>query len=425
LICCRTIIGFPAPTRGGTAKAHGEPLGVEEIAAVRATLNWSLPPFEVPESLRSAWNVERRGREAESQWQALFTRYRAAFPQLATEYERRMTGELPANWADIRTLALTAAAAVTAPHATRVSSQNSLNALGPALPEFIGGSADLTGSNNTLRKDSRTISASDASGNYLYYGVREFGMSAMMNGLALHGGLIPYSGTFLTFSDYARNAVRMAALMHQRVIHVYTHDSIGLGEDGPTHQPIEHAASLRLVPNLSLWRPADGVETAVAWIAAVERTRGPTCLVLTRQALPQVSQATPVTQIARGGYTLLDCNGTPQCIVIATGSEVALALEAVKSAQAQGKRVRLVSMPSCDVFDAQDAVWRESVLPAAVTLRLAVEAGATGLWWRYVGSSGRVIGIDQFGASGKAGDLFKKFGFTSDKVLAQILELCA
>jgi transketolase len=293
------------------------------------------------------------------------------------------------------------------------------------LPEFIGGSADLTGSNNTLRKDSRTISASDASGNYLYYGVREFGMSAMMNGLALHGGLIPYSGTFLTFSDYARNAVRMAALMHQRVIHVYTHDSIGLGEDGPTHQPIEHAASLRLVPNLSLWRPADGVETAVAWIAAVERTRGPTCLVLTRQALPQVSQATPVTQIARGGYTLLDCNGTPQCIVIATGSEVALALEAVKSAQAQGKRVRLVSMPSCDVFDAQDAVWRESVLPAAVTLRLAVEAGATGLWWRYVGSSGRVIGIDQFGASGKAGDLFKKFGFTSDKVLAQILELCA
>jgi transketolase len=424
LICCRTVIGFPAPTRGGTAKAHGEPLGAEEIAAVRARIGWALPPFEVPPALREAWNCERGGREAEAAWQTLYARYRSEYPALATEFERRMQGRLPDSWEEVRAAALAAAAAQSAAQATRVCSQNSLNSFGPQLPELLGGSADLTGSNNTLRKDSRAISAADAGGNYLHYGVREFGMSAIMNGQALHGGVIPYSGTFLTFSDYARNAVRMAALMRQRVVHVYTHDSIGLGEDGPTHQPIEHAASLRLMPNLSLWRPADGLETAVAWLAALERDDGPTCLVLTRQALPQLATPAQAPLIARGGYTLLDCNGTPECLVIATGSEVSLAIEAVRAAQAQGRRVRLVSMPSCDVFDAQEADWRESVLPKAVRRRLAIEAGATGLWWRHVGSEGRVMGIDEFGASGKAPDLFRKFGLTADKVLAQILELC-
>jgi transketolase len=424
LICCKTVIGFPAPTRAGTAKAHGEPLGNEEIAAVRQKLGWTLPPFEIPQRLRAAWNCEAQGRSAEAAWQQRFNAYRLAHPQLAAEFERRMQGALPANWPEIRTRTLGAAAASTSAHATRVSSQTALTALGEALPEMLGGSADLTGSNNTLRKGARVISASDASGSYIYYGVREFGMSAVLNGLALHGGVLPFSGTFLTFSDYARNAVRMAALMHQRVIHVYTHDSIGLGEDGPTHQPIEHSASLRLIPNLSLWRPADATETAVAWLAAVERDTGPTCLVLTRQALPQLAAAVPAAAIARGGYTLLDCQGTPECVVIATGSEVSLAHEAVKAAQAQGRRVRLVSMPSCDVFDKQDAAYREALLPKGAR-RLAIEAGATGLWWRYVGESGAVLGLDRFGASGKASDLFKHFGLTADNVLRKILELSA
>jgi transketolase len=425
LICCKTIIGYPAPTRGGTAKAHGEPLGAEEIAVVRQKLNWTSPPFEVPPALRAAWNGETRGRVAETAWQALFARYRAAHPALAAEYERRMQGELPANWADIRAATLQAAdAASVKEHATRVSSQTALTAIGALMPELIGGSADLTGSNNTLRKDARPVSASDASGSYIYYGVREFGMTAILNGMALHGGVVPFSGTFLTFSDYARNAVRMAALMHQRVILVYTHDSIGLGEDGPTHQSVEHTSSLRLIPNLSVWRPADATETAVAWLAAVERDHGPTALVLTRQALPQVAGVANAAHAARGGYVLHDCAGTPECIVIATGSEIGMALTAVKQADAQGRRVRLVSMPSCDVFDRQDQAWRDAVLPPGITRRLAVEAGSTGLWWRYTGSAGRVRGLDTFGASGKAPELFRHFGLTSDNVLRDILELC-
>jgi len=423
LICCRTVIGYPAPTRGGTAKAHGEPLGAEEIAAVRKLLNWTEPPFQVPAALREAWDCQAKGRAAEQGWQELFRRYQAAHPALAAEFLRRMQGELPANWPQQRAALLAAASAITAPQATRVSSQGALEAIGDGLPELLGGSADLTGSNNTLRKGARVITPADASGSYLHYGVREFGMSAIMNGVALHGGLLPFGGTFLTFSDYARNAVRMAALMHQRVIYVYTHDSIGLGEDGPTHQPIEHMASLRVMPNLQLWRPADALETAVAWAQSLERANGPSALVLTRQALPQVSSAAQAPQIARGGYVLLDCSGTPECIVIATGSEVSIALEAVRSAQAQGKRVRLVSMPCTEAFEAQDAAWREAVLPAAVVHRLAVEAGATGLWWRHVGSGGRVLGIDHFGASGKAPELFKKFGLTAANVLALILEL--
>ena len=423
LICCRTVIGFPAPTRGGTAKAHGEPLGPEEIAAVRKLLNWTEPPFLVPAELRAAWDCQARGRAAEQSWQELFRRYQAAHPALAAEYVRRMQGDLPADWPQQRAALHAAATATTAPQATRVSSQAALDTLGDGLPELLGGSADLTGSNNTLRKGARVITPADAAGSYLHYGVREFGMSAIMNGVALHGGLVPFGGTFLTFSDYARNAVRMAALMHLRVIHVYTHDSIGLGEDGPTHQPIEHLASLRLMPNLQLWRPADALETAVSWAQAIERTDGPSALVLTRQALPQVAGAAQAPQVARGGYVLQDCSGTPECIVIATGSEVSIALEAVRSAQAQGRRVRLVSMPCTERFEAQDAAWREAVLPAAVTRRLAVEAGATGLWWRHVGSGGRVLGIDHFGASGKAPELFKKFGLTAANVLALILEL--
>ena len=425
LICCRTVIGYPAPTRGGTAKAHGEPLGADEIAAVRKLIGWSEPPFQVPAALREAWDCQAKGRNAEARWQELFRRYQAAHPALAAEYVRRMQGELPANWATQRAALLAAATAVQTPQATRVSSQGALDALGDGIPELLGGSADLTGSNNTLRKGARVITHGDASGSYLHYGVREFGMSAIMNGIALHGGLIPFGGTFLTFSDYARNAVRMAALMRQRVIEVYTHDSIGLGEDGPTHQPIEHLASLRVMPHLHVWRPADALETAVSWAAVIERQDGPGALVLTRQALPQLANAAQAPQIARGGYVLHDCSGAPECVVIATGSEVSIALEAVREAQAKGRRVRLVSMPCTAVFDAQDAAWREAVLPAAVTRRLAVEAGATGLWWRYVGSGGRVLGIDEFGASGKAPELYRKFGLTSANVLALILELLA
>jgi transketolase len=424
LICCRTVIGWPSPKREGTAKAHGEPLGTEEVAAVRKLLNWTLPPFEVPAPLRAAWNMEAAGRDAESRWQNLFTHYAQEFPQLAAEFTRRMQGELPAGWPAACVAAATASAAVNAPQATRASSQTVLDAIGPSLPELFGGSADLTGSNNTLRKDSVTITSEDARGNYLHYGVREFGMTAMMNGVALHGGFIPYGGTFLTFSDYARNAVRMAALMHQRVILVYSHDSIGLGEDGPTHQPIEHLGSLRLMPGLSLWRPADARETAAAWIAAIEHA-GPTCLVLTRQAVPACARPEQMQQVARGGYVLLDSPGTPECVVIATGSEVGLAMEAVKQAQQRGHRVRLVSMPSCNTFDAQDAAYRESVLPNAVRRRVAIEAASTGWWWRYVGLDGRVLGLDRFGASGKAPDLFKHFGLTSDNLLREILELCA
>jgi len=422
LICCRTEIGFPAPTRGGTAKAHGEALGADEVAAVRKILNWHEPPFVVPERLREAWNGEIKGRAAEQRWQELFARYRAAHPDLAAEFERRMQSALPQNWPQVRAKSFETAAATSGAQATRQSSQNVLNILTAELPELFGGSADLTGSNNTLAKDVKVLTPGDFSGSYLHYGVREFGMTAMMNGMSLHGGLVPFGGTFLTFSDYARNAVRLAALMRQRVILVYSHDSIGLGEDGPTHQPIEQLSSLRLMPHLHVWRPADALETAVAWSALIERIDGPGCLVLTRQGLPQVAATAKPEHIARGGYVLLDCEGTPGSIVIATGSEVGLALDAVKAAQSQGRRVRLVSMPCTEVFDAQDEAWRESVLPSKVVKRLAIEAGATGLWWRYVGSEGQVFGIDEFGASGKGPELFKKFGFTAENVTKLVLE---
>jgi transketolase len=421
LICCKTIIGWGAPNKRGTKNVHGEALGAEEVAAARKELVWTSEPFAIPEPIRKAWDCREKGTAAEAKWNALFAKYREAHPDLAVELERRQKGDLPKNWAETAARTLAEAAKQTAPQATRQSSQAMLNAIHPGLPDFIGGSADLTGSNNTNTKLSKTVSHEDASGNYLYYGVREFGMTAVMNGIALHGGFVPYGGTFLVFSDYARNAVRLGALMHQRVIHVYTHDSIGLGEDGPTHQPIEHLASLRAMPNMSLWRPCDAAETAVAWLAAVERTNGPTALILTRQALPQQLRSdAQKANIGRGGYTLIDSNGTPEAIVIATGSEVGIAADAVRTLNAGGRRLRLVSMPSTEAFDAQDADYRESVLPRAVTKRLAVEAAASQSWWKYVGADGAVLGIDRFGASGKATDLFPHFGFTADNVAKQI-----
>lgn len=423
LICCKTVIGWGAPNRQGTKAAHGEALGVDEVALARKTLNWPYEPFVIPQPLLDAWDHHAAGSTAETAWNELFGRYRAAHPELAAELERRMRGDLPANWSETATKALTAAKQESKPQATRQTSQSSLNVIGPSVPELLGGSADLTGSNNTQQKNSVAVTPTDFSGHYFHYGVREFGMTAIMNGMALHGGFIPYGGTFLVFSDYARNAVRLAALMEQRVILVYTHDSIGLGEDGPTHQPIEQLTSLRAMPHLSLWRPCDALETAVAWIAAIERRNGPTALVLTRQALPQQPRSQEQeAAVRRGGYILIDSKGAPECLVIATGSEVSIAAQAVNTLNERGRRVRLVSMPATDIFDAQDAAYRESVLPKAVRRRLAVEAGATLGWWHYVGSDGRVLGIDRFGASGKASDLFPHFGFTADNVVRQVEE---
>ena len=423
MICCRTVIGWGAPHKQGTQEAHGEALGAEEVAATRRAIGWPHGPFEIPAELRCAWDQRSRGAAAESAWRELLDRYRGAYPDLAAELERRLGGGLPADWRQTASRALAAALAQTAPQATRQSSQATLNVIGPALPEILAGSADLTGSNNTLFKGARELDPQDASGDYIHYGVREFGMTAVMNGIALHGGFLPYGGTFLVFSDYARNAVRLAALMNTHVVLVYTHDSIGLGEDGPTHQPIEHLASLRAMPNMCLWRPCDAFETAVAWTTAVERS-APTGLVLTRQALPQQPRtAEQQANVQRGGYVLVDCQGTPECLVLATGSEVGIAAQAVNALNAGGRRVRLVSMPSTEVFDAQDQAYRESVLPRAVRCRLAVEAGATLSWWRYVGMDGRVIGIDRFGASGKGADVLAHFGFTVEHVVREAGEL--
>jgi transketolase len=423
LICCKTIIGYGAPHKQGTAEAHGEALGVEEVAAARRALGWPYPPFEVPDEIRAAWDHRQQGAALESAWRALLARYAAAFPELAREFERRMSGRLPADWPRAAAQGLEAALKQTAAQATRASSQAVLNVLAPALPELLGGSADLTQSNSTLFKGARTITPDAEAGDYLHYGVREFGMTAIMNGVTLHGGLLPYGGTFLVFSDYARNAVRLACLMNVRNILVYSHDSIGLGEDGPTHQPVEHLSSLRAMPHMNLWRPCDAAETAVAWALAIER-RGPTALVLTRQALPQQTRtAAQLADIRRGGYVLIDCRGAPEAVVIATGSEVGIAAQAVNTLNAQGRRLRLVSMPSTEAFDAQDDAYRENVLPRAVTRRLAVEAGATQCWWRYVGAGGRVLGIDVFGASGKGAEVFAHFGFTADNIGQQIRKL--
>ena len=423
LVACRTTIGYGAPNKQGTAASHGAALGPDEVAAARDALDWPHAPFEIPSAIASAWDAREAGRAVEAEWQALMTRYREAHPALAAELERRVGGHLPASWPQTANAAVAAMQADAAKQATRKASQVTLESIAPALPELVGGSADLTGSNNTIWSGSVAITAGGDAGNYVYYGVREFAMSAIMNGLALHGAYIPYGGTFLVFSDYARNAVRMSALMGLGVIYVYTHDSIGLGEDGPTHQPVEHAASLRLVPHLSVWRPADGVETAAAWRAAVDERNRPTCLLLTRQGLPVLPRTeAQVHAIARGGYVLLEPDGDPEAIVIATGSEVAPACDAVTALNAGGRRIRVVSMPSTDTFDAQDAEWRESVLPRAVTRRIAIEAGATGGWYRYVGLDGCVIGIDDFGASAPAGELFERFGLTSAQIERRIAD---
>ncbi|AMN46112.1 transketolase [Steroidobacter denitrificans] len=426
LICCRTIIGYGAPNKQGTEATHGAALGVEEVAAARQKLGWVWEPFVIPEDIRSGWDARERGARRQAQWNDLFARYKLAFPGPAAEFERRMRGELPDGWSAVVEEYVAQVAQSGGSLATRQSSQQALNAYGPVLPELFGGSADLTGSNNTNRKDSRAVTGEDASGNYLHYGVREFGMSAMMNGIALHGGLIPYGGTFLVFSDYARNAMRMSALMKQRVIYVMTHDSIGLGEDGPTHQPVEHLPSLRLIPNMTLWRPCDGTETAVAWAAAIEWRDGPSCLALSRQGLPaQPRSAEQLANIKRGGYVLQDCKGMAQVILIATGSEVALALEAARQLTQDGKRVRVVSMPSVCVFERQDEAYREQVLPGGVECRVAIEAAVPDTWWRYVGLRGAVIGMTSFGASGTAQDLFRHFGFTTECVVRRVTELLA
>jgi transketolase len=416
LICARTLIGFGAP-KEGTSTMHGEAMGDADIAVARRTLNWPSPPFVVPDEIRAAWDRREKGAAAEREWQTRFNAYRQEFPALAAELERRMAGDLPAGLDELLRKFATGAQSEGKSLATRQSSQAALNAIGPSLPELLGGSADLTPSNGTWRKDSVTLTPVAPAGNYIHYGVREFGMSAIMNGMTAHGGFIPYGGTFLTFSDYARNAVRMACLMRIRVIFVYTHDSIGLGEDGPTHQPIEQLASLRVIPHIHLWRPCDGVETAVAWGAALDNRDGPTLLVLTRQACThQPREPAQLANIARGGYVLIEPAGAPEAIVIATGSEVGIAADAVRTMNGKGRKVRLVSMPSTNRFDAQDAAYKESVLPAAVTRRVAVEAGVRADWWRYVGLKGQVVGIDHFGASAPAKVLFPQFGFTAEKV---------
>ncbi len=418
LICCKTVIGYGAPNLCGSHDAHGAPLGEDEVAAARENLGWPHPPFVVPGEIYEAWNAVQKGAALEGQWNERFARYRESYPDLAAEFERRTRGELPEGWEAKARAHVRAASEKTDAVATRKASQNTLNAYGPLLPEFIGGSADLTGSNNTDWKGSRPITGSDPDGNYLHFGVREFAMSALMNGIGLHGGFIPYGGTFLVFSDYARNAVRLAALMGVGSIFVYSHDSVGLGEDGPTHQPIEHLASLRYIPHMRVWRPCDGVETALAWKAAVERRNGPSSLVLTRQNLPhQKRDESALDNIERGGYVLRDSVGEPEILLIATGSEVALAVGAAEQLTLQGRRARVVSMPCCEVFDAQDEAYREAVLPSPVKARVAVEAGVSHYWRKYVGPAGRVIGIDRFGESAPGGAVFKHFGFTVEKVV--------
>ncbi len=417
LICCKTIIGFGSPNAAGTHGVHGAPLGADEIKATREFLKWPHEPFVVPQEIYAAYDAREKGRQLEDEWNRRFEAYRQAHPDLAAEFERRIKGELPATWPQVAAEALAEAQAKGATVATRKASENALNVFGPHLSELLGGSADLTHSNNTWWKGCESITREDAAGNYVHYGVREFAMTAIMNGVALHGGFIPYGGTFLVFSDYARNAVRMAALMKQRVVLVYTHDSIGLGEDGPTHQPVEHLASLRLIPNMSLWRPCDAVETVAAWQAAIERRDGPTCLILSRQNLPhQARDQAQLANIRRGGYVLRDCQGEPEAIVIATGSEVQLAVAAAERLEQEGRRVRVVSMPSTDVFDAQDQAYRESVLPSTVQARVVVEAGSPDLWFKYVGAKGRVIGMTRYGESAPAGVLFELFGFTPERV---------
>lgn len=418
MICCKTTIGFGSPNKAGSHSCHGAPLGQDEIDQTKQALGWEHEAFVVPEDIYAGWNAKDKGDQAEAQWNEKFAAYKAEYPELAAEFERRMSGELPADWAAKSADYISAVNADAKSPATRQASLACIEAYSPMVPELFGGSADLGCSNLTEWSGYKPMDANEDA-NYVRYGVREFGMSAMMNGIALHGGLIPFGATFLMFSEYARNALRMAALMKQRSIFVYTHDSIGLGEDGPTHQPVEQIPTLRMIPNMAVWRPCDAVESAVAWQQAIERKDGPSCLIFSRQGLPhQPRNSAQIADITKGGYVLKDCEGTPEVIIIATGSEVALAVGA--AAKLCDKKVRVVSMPSTNLFDAQDATYRESVLPAAVTARVAVEAAVTDGWYKYVGLKGAVVGINRFGESAPAGQLFEYFGFTVDKVVEAV-----
>ena len=424
LICCKTIIGFGSPNKQGKESSHGAALGDAEIALTREALGWSHGPFEIPADIYAEWDARDAGNQAEQQWNDKFAAYQTEFPELAAEFTRRMAGDLPADFEEKASAYIREVAEKGENIASRKASQNCLNAFGPMLPELLGGSADLAGSNLTLWDGCKPVVEEDASGNYMYYGVREFGMAAIMNGVALHGGLVPYGATFLMFMEYARNAVRMSALMKQRVIYVFTHDSIGLGEDGPTHQPVEQLTSLRTTPNLDTWRPADTVESAVAWKHALQRKDGPRALILSRQNLPcHIRDNETEAAIARGGYVLKDCAGEPELILIATGSEVGLAMQAWEKLNEQGRRVRVVSMPCTSVFDQQDAEYRQAVLPLEVGSRIAIEAAHADYWYKYVGLDGRIVGMHSYGESAPAGQLFEEFGFTVDNILLLADEL--
>ncbi|MFT6348350.1 MAG: transketolase [Psychromonas sp.] len=426
LICTKTTIGFGAPNKGGTHDCHGAPLGTDEIAAAREFLGWDHPPFEIPTNIQEQWDGKQAGAAKELAWKEKFMAYSRAYPELAAEFKRRTAGELPQNWEAETNKIIADLQANPANIASRKASQNALEAFGKLIPEFMGGSADLAPSNLTIWSGSKAIQAGDFSGNYIHYGVREFAMTAIINGITLHGGFIPYGATFLMFMEYARNAMRMAALMKIQNIQVYTHDSIGLGEDGPTHQPVEQIASLRLTPNMSTWRPCDQVESAVAWKLAIERKNAPTALIFSRQNLPQQDRnAQQVANIAKGGYILKNCAGKPELILIATGSEVSLVTEAYAQLTAEGRNVRVISMPATDTFDKQDAAYREAVLPKDVTARIAVEAGIADFWYKYVGLEGRIIGMTTFGESAPAEALFKIFGFTTENVVNTAKELLA
>ncbi len=423
LICCKTHIAFGAPTLVGSHEAHGAPLGDEEISATKKAFAWNYSAFEIPETIYQAWNAREKGAALEKNWNEKWQQYQKKYSELAQEFQRRVAGKLPNDWIKESNKIITETTKKSEKIATRKASQNSLNSFGPLLPELLGGSADLTESNLTFWKGAKVLNQENPSGNYIHYGVREFAMSAMMNGIALHGGFIPYGGTFLVFSDYARNAIRLSALMKQRVIFVFTHDSVGLGEDGPTHQPIEHINSLRMIPQLSTWRPCDATETAVAWQQALEH-QGPTCLILTRQALPAQNHSESTQSfIQRGAYIIFDCQLPPEAIIIATGSEVNLAVNAAQSLAQQGKRIRVVSMPSADRFALQDATYQDEVLPSTILKRVAIEAGNTDFWYRYVGCQGKVIGINRFGESAPGQTVFTALGITTEHIIKTVNKL--
>ncbi len=424
LICCKTTIGWGSPNKQGTEGCHGAPLGDREIELVRETIGWRYPAFEIPDEIYRGWNAAEEGHRQEAEWISSFEAYRTAYPDLALEFERRINRELPGDWEMNANAFIDATAKNQEKIASRKASQNALNAYGPLIPELLGGSADLAGSNLTIWSGSQDLNADDQSGNYVYYGVREFGMSAIMNGIALHGGFIPYGATFLMFSEYARNAVRMSALMQAPVIYVYTHDSIGLGEDGPTHQPVEQLATLRMIPGMEVWRPCDAVESAVAWKHAIERKKGPTCLIFSRQELvPMARSGNQIKSVEKGAYILRDCDGTPDAVLIATGSEVSIAVEAAEQLSQTGSQVRVVSMPCTNVFDTQDEAYKESVLPLSVKARIVVEAGVSDGWYKYVGLEGKVVGVDRFGESAPLKDLLEEFDLTVDNITRTVKSL--